>query len=111
MVMSVGMRSVYALALQLDDELTAYDFKWDNAVEVNDEEGTRFFFINAFCLEYVGEDKDKWLMVFTEHHKFHVFHQEELTSWQAWTRAETTDFEKFIKERESKNGGKKESKT
>jgi hypothetical protein len=95
------MESVHAVAKRLDDELSAYEFKWDQAVEVNDEEGTKFFFVNAFCLEY-----NDWLMVFTEHQRFHVFHQDELTSWQAWTRTDTESYKKF---KEKRDASKEES--
>ena len=110
MAMSTQMRPVHELAKRINDKLKATDFSWVKAVEINDEEGTRFFFINAFCLEHTDDNGD-WLMVFAEHHNFQVFHMDELTSWQAWSRDDPTDLEEFMKEKGIDNDDKEESKT
>lgn len=42
------------------------------------EEGTALFYRNAFFLRH-GD----WVLVFTEHHRYHVYHEDELRGfWQ-----------------------------
>lgn len=62
-------------AKQIEDSLSAYDFKPDHYVRVVTDEGCDFTFASAFVLRYYQH-----YIVFAEHHDPMVFHKEDVTS-------------------------------
>ena len=63
-----------AVAKERDKQLTTRDFKPGEAVILHHEEGTQLFYRSAFLERW----KD-WVLVFTEHHGFHVYHRSDLS--------------------------------
>lgn len=93
---TIGFKSVNELARRYDEKLTAMDFG-NTSVQVIVEDGSILYFDYAFARIYFAkpydEDadydqkyKDAWLMVFTEHHGFHVFHVQDLHGWKQFER-------------------------
>lgn len=66
----------FAKAKNYDAGLTAYDFHPHSSVLVFHEEGTQLFFRSAFLRKW----KD-YIIIFTEHHKFHVYHRTDLHAY------------------------------
>jgi len=71
---SSSYKEALAVAEETDKKLSAYDFKGNEWVILLHEEGTQFLFRYAFLKTW----KD-WVFVFTEHHKFHVYHKTDLS--------------------------------
>lgn len=87
-MMSVQMQQVYEVAREIDSHLTAFDFPPGSVVVISHDDGSRLVFHNAFITEYFHPDNidhceypGEWLLVFTEHHAFHVYHKADLSSW------------------------------
>lgn len=87
MPMSTRMNKLYKIAEKIDKQLTAYDFLY--TVFVRHEDGSVFVWRDAVAIVYADETKDRlgsvalkdhpvYLMVFTEHHLFHVYDMEEI---------------------------------
>lgn len=70
-IVSIHMKEALEKAKAIDDTLTANDFH-STCVSVEHSDGTRFFFTHAILLM-----EGPWWMVFTEHHGYHVFHEED----------------------------------
>ena len=73
MAMSVPMRRVHELAKNYDETLRADDPRFNFCVRILHEEGSTFWFENAFLMKH-GE----FVIVFSEHQGFHVFAVEDL---------------------------------
>ena len=94
--MGKPMQRIYDVAVEMGKKHTAHDFKHRSAVAVRHDDGTDYWFKNAFAIIYYDKDHGdegmtmypgEWLMVFTEHHGIHVFHFDELENWAAWERS------------------------
>ena len=85
MVMSKTMQKVHDLALNYDNKLKADDERFQHSVQILHEEGTTYFFHNAFMMNYV-EKKANYIVVFTEHQGFHVFAEDELSGYGEFIR-------------------------
>lgn len=92
-MMSKQMQTVYEVARQIDANLTAYDFHGDRVVTISHEDGTRLVFHCAFLQVYFHPDHQdrcehpgEWILVFTEHHGFHVYHRDDLSSYSEYKR-------------------------
>ena len=90
-MMSVEMKRVHAIAEMLDKHLRADDSRLQHCVLILHEEGTTLFFRNAFLKRYHdgehgdwgdSENPGEWIMVFTEHHGFHVYPVDDLSWFQ-----------------------------
>lgn len=90
-MMSVDMKRVHAVAEMLDKNLRADDPRLQHCVLILHEEGTTLFFRNAFFKRYHdgehgnwgdSEHPGEWIMVFTEHHGFHVYPVDDLSWFQ-----------------------------
>lgn len=98
MPMGVPMQRVFDVAAEIAKTHTAYDFKPGSAVRVYHDDGTDYWFENAFAVIYYDKDHGNeggcsqpghWLMVFTEHHGHHVFHLDDLErGYSVWERGE-----------------------
>lgn len=96
--MGVPIQRVYDIAVEMEKKFTAHDFKSGSAVRVYHDDGTDYWFENAFAQIYYDKDHGdegmadhpgEWLMVFTEHHGTHVFHLDELKrGWSIWQKQE-----------------------
>ena len=71
------MRKVEELAKAYDKTLRADDRRFAGAVKLVDEDGSVVFYEYAFLLSYRSKP-GTWIMVFTEHHGFHVFDENSL---------------------------------
>lgn len=101
-MMSVNMQKVYDIAKSVDSKLTATMFS--GYVAVHHDDGSHFFFKNAFATRYIikfdgqipGDvkkiKKENWIVVFTEHHGFHVFAEVDLHH----ISASSEDLYKFV---------------
>lgn len=72
------------VARMVDAKLRADDPRFDRTVSVHGalEDGTHFFFPDAFALKH-----DNFTLVFTEHYSYHVFANDEVLVWQ-WVASE-----------------------
>jgi hypothetical protein len=75
--MSRSLKEVTEGAAKYHSELKAGDPRFMLSVRVSTEEGSYFNFAYAFAQTV----DDKWLVVFTEHHGFHVFNENDLESY------------------------------
>jgi hypothetical protein len=67
------LQRIEAKAKEIEDSLSAYDFKLDHCVRVIVANGSEFIFKSAFVLKY-----EDWYMVFAEHDDFKCFAIEDL---------------------------------
>ncbi len=93
-IMSLDMKQALEKAKKIDEGLLATDFH-ATCVSVDHDDGTRLFFTHALLMK-----DGSWWMIFTEHHGFHVYHDEDCTVRefeQKWTQIsedlEDTDIE------------------
>jgi hypothetical protein len=86
-MMSVEMKRVHAVAEELSKTRRS---AW-HCVMILHEEGTTLFFRNAYLVRYhdpqhgdwgASEHPGEWIMVFTEHHGFHVYPVDDLSWFQ-----------------------------
>jgi hypothetical protein len=66
-------RAACNFAAEIDGALLATDPRFKRHVLLIHEEGTTLYFRFAFILRL-----DEWLLVFTEHHRYHVYHETDL---------------------------------
>ena len=86
MGMSRTMADAYNAALEYDKTLLATDPRFQCHVRILHEEGTSYYFKYAFIMEWTHPDaanpRPGWgydyVLVFTEHQRFHVFAKDEL---------------------------------
>lgn len=83
MTMSVGMKAVHEKAKEYDKKLRSDDPRFMRSVKVVDEDGSTMMWNCAFILKH-DEDKQKWILVFTEHHDFHVFDANSLMAYDQY---------------------------
>lgn len=90
-MMSVEMKRVHAVAEEINKTLRADDPRLQHYVLILHEEGTTLFFRNAYLVRYHdpqhgnwgdSEHPGEWIMVFTEHHGFHVYPVDDLSWFQ-----------------------------
>lgn len=63
-----------ALAQKINSELLVTGDRFNQMVRVEHMDGSRMMWDGAFCMRY----RDEWLFVFTEHHRWHVYHFDDL---------------------------------
>lgn len=63
-------KEVEQKAKEYDRNLFCTDKRFRNIVQVQHSDGSFFLFHHAFYFSY-GE----WYLVFTEHHKYHIYHK------------------------------------
>ena len=77
---STPLQKVREIAEEYEKKISQITGKgWDfcRLVLVRHEDGSVFFFDNAYSLLYHGEGED-WFIVFTEHHGIHIFGKSEV---------------------------------
>lgn len=99
--MSIAMRRVWEVAKKMDESLLATNPGFQNKVLVRHEEGTTLFYENAFAMRYYDKDgvkhcwgnkhPNEWLLVFTEHHGFHVYPLDDLDDWRQFAHSKITN--------------------
>lgn len=67
-------QEAFGKATDIDKGLRADDERFRNSVKINHEEGTMLFFDGAFSEKY-----DDYYFVFTEHHGFYVYHEDDVS--------------------------------
>jgi hypothetical protein len=97
-MMSPAMHRAYEVAKQYDQTLLASDPRFNFCVRILHEEGTSYWFVNAFLMQWddasvvhdpknAAERQGEWLMVFTEHQSFHVFAFDDLLAYNQYTQS------------------------
>jgi len=90
-MMSVEMKRIHAVAAEMDEHLRADDLRLQHSVMILHEEGTTLFYRNAYLVKYydslhgdwgASENPGEWIMIFTEHHGFHVYPVDDLSWFQ-----------------------------
>lgn len=76
MSISSSYDEAYLFAEAYDKKLKATDFDPSIYVFILHEEGSQFFYRSAFLKKW----KD-YIFVFTEHHKFYIYHKTDLISY------------------------------
>lgn len=93
--MSVEMQRVYDRAAEYDKSFLSTNDRYRNVVMIVHEEGTILWYRNAFVMKYydekhgdwgASENPGQWIMVFTEHHGFHVYPIDDLHDWCQFQR-------------------------
>jgi hypothetical protein len=64
----VNIREAEALANKYDKTLLATDPRFRRSVVIDHDDGSHFQWDSAFLMR-----KENWILVFTEHHRFHVY--------------------------------------
>ena len=67
-------------------ELAAYDKRFNLSSLIIHEEGTVCFYQNSFIVEH-GD----WIIVFPEHHNYHIFHKSDLYNYVQYKRTSVGD--------------------
>lgn len=76
---SIGYEQALERAFEIDDKLTAADFKWQHRVYIEHEDGT----ILDFNYALLRQEND-WFYIFTEHHGSFVFHKDDVAYYKAY---------------------------
>jgi len=79
----VSYEDAVSYAMEKDKDLQCGDF--NGAVNVIHQDGSTFHFNYA-----ISEYYDRYLIVFTEHNRFHIFYKDDLTEYSEWTRKQLT---------------------
>jgi len=80
---STSLTTIEAIAKDIDSHLSVLDPRFNDMVQVHGQEDTLVHLIpDAFCLKH-----GCWFLVFSEHHGYHVYHEEEARVVQ-YTRME-----------------------
>jgi len=96
-MMSKQMERAHVVALAYDKAMLASDARFNFCVRIFHEEGTIYFFENAFMMEWkdpeeeydpmnAAERQGEWLLVFTEHQGCHVFSFDDLFSYAQYSK-------------------------
>lgn len=75
--MPVTYKTAYRVATKIDSKLTAYDFSSYKWVRIKHREGTDLLYRHAFLKKW-----KEYYLVFTEHHGYHVFHEDDVVCYQ-----------------------------
>lgn len=65
---------MFSIAAEIDSKLLHDDERFCGSVKIEHCEGTFLFFDGAFAIK-----DDVWWLIFTEHHGYHVHHEDEVT--------------------------------
>lgn len=77
---SSTLKKIQKRAQNYDATLRADDKRFQRSVTMIHEDGTTLNFQSAFLMTVDQE----WIVVFTEHHSYHVYHKEDLAgAWQS----------------------------
>lgn len=96
-MMSAEMKNIYEIARKINESITADNQRLRNFVQIVHEEGSVLSFKNAFLILYYDpnhkdwgacDNPGEWLMVFTEHHEFHVYPIDDLYSYNEFSTVE-----------------------
>lgn len=77
---SARLKKVEKLAAKYDAKLRANDERFNRTVVVVLDDGSVFFYDSSFALVVMEGDTGEWLLVFSEHHAFHVFSRADVVS-------------------------------
>lgn len=72
----MNRKSAEDAAREYDKNLKCTDFYYDECVLVKHDDFTQCMFFSAFPLDY-----GPYILVFTEHHGYHVYHKDETLVW------------------------------
>lgn len=72
--MDLDIRAIHAWAETYDSELHAGDERFSRTVLVIHEEGSIFYVMRAFLVDV----NDTWIVMFSEHQGYRVWHKEDL---------------------------------
>jgi len=72
---TMNYQEAFSKASKINDELTAYNFPQANLIIVHVEEGAVYQLPESFI-----RTEGPWIMVFSEHNSYHVFHRNTLLS-------------------------------
>jgi len=67
-------------AQKISEKLLATDFYQNSFVVINHSDGSTFTFMRAFV---ILTDNCNYVMVFSEHHGFHIFYGEDIPTWRS----------------------------
>ncbi len=94
-------KDMLKLAKAYDDTLLADDSRFRGTAEVGHEDGSHFKWRNAFMME---TERDKWILVFSEHFGYHIFDARDLVSFRHYIEQDFSvqelEIEKFRVPRE-----------
>jgi hypothetical protein len=79
--MSVQIKAVYKIAEVYDGKLLATDSRFRRSVHLQHEDGSSLTYDSAFLMKL-----SEWIIVFTEHHSFHVYHEGDLSFYAQYLR-------------------------
>jgi hypothetical protein len=83
-LVSTHLRRALEIAADIDSKLTASDPRFRGTVLLYLDDGSHFFWDSAFVQSEKTAD-GHWLMVFTEHHGFHVYAWDDVEGVRAWS--------------------------
>lgn len=70
---SVRYQEIEKLVKEYDDKLLATDPRFMRTVFLSHTDGSTFKWVRAFVVK-----KDDWIIVFSEHHGYHIFEQDDI---------------------------------
>ena len=96
----LSIKKIYKAAKEYDSKLQANDKRFRYTVHITNMDGSVFTFDSAFLMTmddelYKGRhpnpgpndsEYEKWIIVFSEHHGYHVYHETDLTFWAQYKR-------------------------
>lgn len=81
--MNREMKNVYDLAKRTDFHLRSTMKYFNRSVKIVHQDGTFIFYANAFLMKRM-QGNQLWIIAFTEHQGFHVFHAADLQSYRQY---------------------------
>lgn len=80
---SVSIKTIRKIAEAYDHQLLANDPRFQREATIIFDDGTFLHYKSAFLLRI----KHEWIAVFTEHHGWHIYHEDELSGrWESERR-------------------------
>ena len=77
---SVPLQEIKKKAEAYDKTLLATDVRFQRSVKILHEDGSVMVWNHAFLMSVEGE----WIVCFTEHHGFHVYHETDLIEYKQY---------------------------
>lgn len=78
---TITLKEVKKKAELYDSSLLATDNRFRRAVTIQHQDGSILYFNHAFLMRI-----EDWVACFTEHHGVHIYHSEDLYSYEEHTR-------------------------
>lgn len=110
-MMGIYMQQVWQVAKEIDSKLRATDPRLRGSVYLRHDDGSTLIYENAFLMRYHNPNEElnevvttglaysypgDWILVFTEHHGFHVYAVDDLDTYRQYGQLEIENHPDFL---------------